>query len=166
MRSSSLVGESKPVQLNISSLMDILTILLLFLILSFGSQEEDVLPPNSVVLPDSDSEAQPKVTLKVVIGNDELWVEDKSVLKFDAGQRLNPKSLDSLKMIKPLLDELRRRKTEIRSSQSVKEGNEEEQGIIFLHAAKESRYDLIQLVLSTAAEAGFAKFRLAVHRRG
>ena len=53
--------------LNISSLMDILTILLLFLILNFDSQESTVTAPKDIELPTSKSEALVKLAVKVTV---------------------------------------------------------------------------------------------------
>ena len=165
MRAKRLNREAKALNLNISSLMDILTILLLFLILSYGSQEENVLPPAEIELPDSTSESQVKVALSVSIAETEILVEEKSILKLGPGQQLRRGQLDKNKRIKALGKELRRKKAEISEQKTMSEGEEEEREIIYLHAAKGTRYDLLDLVLKTAAEAGFTKFRLAVHRK-
>lgn len=152
--------------LNISSLMDILTILLLFLILSFGSQEQDIIPPKDFVLPDSKSDAQVKLAVQVQVGLAGIMVEDKMVLNFDKGQIVRKADLDKNNRIKPLLTELQRQKARITSGKTTRAGEEDQTEIIYLQAAKETRFRLLDQVLKTAAEAGFTKFRLAVHKRG
>lgn len=156
--------EEKPLELNISSLMDILTILLLFLILSFGSQEQNVIPPKDFDLPDSTSELPVKLAVQVTVGPDDMMVEDKVVLQFKRGQILKKTDINNDQRITPLLQELQRQKARLQSGAAVAEGDEDESQIIYLQAAKATRFDLLDLVLKTAAEAGFAKFRLAVHR--
>ena len=71
--------DEKPLELNISSLMDILTILLLFLILSFGSQEQNVIPPKDFDLPDSTSELPVKLAVQVTVGPNDIMVEDNEL---------------------------------------------------------------------------------------
>ena len=48
---------------------------------------------------------------------------------------------------------------------SIVAGEEEEAEIVYLEAAKGTKYKTIDRVLKTAAAAGFTKFRLAVNRR-
>lgn len=156
--------EAKEAALNISSLMDILTILLLFLILSFGSQESDIVPPKDFQLPDSKSELPVKLAVLVSVGPNELMVEDKVVAEFRKGQQLKPTDVDKNR-IRPLMLELQRQKARLQSGAAVKEGQEDEQEIVYLQAAKNTPFSLLDMVLKTAAEAGFTKFRLAVHRR-
>ena len=156
----------KEATLNISSLMDILTILLLFLILSFGSQEQDIIPPKDFEIPDSNSDLPVKLAVQVQVGPSTVMVEDKVVLQFRPGQSLKRTDLDKNNRIGPLLQELQRQKAKITSGKAIKEGSEDEQDIVYLQAAKDTRFDLLDMVLKTAAEAGFTKFRLAVHKRG
>ena len=47
--------EAKDMTLNIASLMDVLTIVLIFLLVSFSSQEEVFNPPSCFELPASDN---------------------------------------------------------------------------------------------------------------
>lgn len=158
--------EPKEMSLNISSLMDILTILLLFLILSFGSQESDIVPPNDFELPDSQAETPIRLAVQVMVGRESLSVEDKVVLEFRKGQRLKGSDVDGNNRIVPLLTELQRQKARLQSGKAVTQGEEDEQEIVYLQAAKDTEFKLLDMVLKTAAEAGFTKFRLAVHRRG
>ena len=61
--------------LNISSLMDILTILLLFLIVNFGTQDEEVKPPENFELPDSVSDLPVKLAVHVSVSEDSVLVD-------------------------------------------------------------------------------------------
>lgn len=158
--------EPKEAALNISSLMDILTILLLFLILSFGSQEQDIIPPKDFQIPDSNSDLPVKLAVQVQVGPAHIMVEDKVVLQFRPGQVLKRTDVDKNNRIAPLLTELQRQKAKLSSGKAIQEGSEDEQEIVYLQAAKDTRFALLDQVLKTAAEAGFTKFRLAVHKRG
>ena len=160
-----LVRETKEAVLNISSLMDILTILLLFLILSFGSQESDIIPPKDFSLPDSKSDAQVRLAVQVQLGISQIMVEDKVVTQFKKNQTFRKSDLNG-KTIKGLLKELQKQKALIDSGRSNRNKEEDEKEVVYLQAAKETRFDLLNMVLKTAAEAGFTKFRLAVHKRG
>ena len=165
MRGKATPPPIQEMPLNVSSLMDILTILLLFLILSFGSQEQDVAPPKGLTLPDSVSEQPIKLAVAVSISETEIAVEDTVVLALGPGQRLAGGTLDAKRRIKPLFDELRKQRARLQSGAAQQRGLEGEAEIIYLQAAKGTPFALLDMVLKTAAEAGFAKFRLAVHRR-
>ena len=155
----------KEMTLNISSLMDILTILLLFLILSFDSQEQNISPPEGFELPDSSSELAVKIAVKVTISPDQVFVEDKVVVKL-AGGDFRKTDLDSSKRITPLLKELQRQKARLQAGSSTAvEDQEDEKEIVFLEAAKGTHFKIVDRVLKSAAAAGFTKFRLAVNRR-
>lgn len=151
--------------LNISSLMDIMTILLLFLLMSFESKEQEVDPPKDISLPVSSAEVPVKLALKVSVSQDEVRVEEDVVVKLNRG-KLRRSDLDSSKNVKPLLKELRRQKARLQSGTRVaKAGEEDDSEIVYFEAAKGTRYAIVDRVMKTAAAAGFTKFRLAVNRK-
>ena len=156
--------EAKEMHLNISSLMDILTILLLFLIINFDSQEANVKPPKDLKLPGSSSERQVKLAIKITISHQEIRVEDHTVATFVNGKP-KPRDIDKTNnTIKPLLRELRKQRAILQrgSHKSTEEDNAE---IIYFEAAKGVKFGLIDQIMKTAQYAGFSKFRLAVHRQ-
>ncbi len=144
--------------------MDILTILLLFLIISFGNQDEDLSPPDGFELPDSSSDIQVHMAVKVSVSDEAVFVEEVEVAKF-VKARVRKQDLDASNLIKPLLRELQRKKAEVSQGSRIA-GEDDESVIVYLEADKGTRYILLNRVLNTAATAGFTKFRLAVHKRG
>ena len=157
--------EAKELAVNISSLMDILTILLLFLILSFDSQEANVKPPKNIELAASSSELQVKLAVKLTVSQEDIQVEEQVVCKLAPGGVFKKSDLDKSNLVKPLLKELQRQKARLQSG-STATGEEDESEIVYFEVGKGIRYDLVDRVLKTAATAGFTKFRLAVHRAG
>ena len=158
------VRQPRELPLNVSSLMDILTILLLFLILSFGSQEQDIVAPN-FPLPDSQSEVAIRLAVQVTVGPDTIMVEEKTVVTLGSNQQIRGRDLNGEQQIEPLLKELQRQRRRLNEGTKSAASAGEDQ-IVYLQAFKDARFDLLQRVLTTAAGAGFTKFRLAVHRRG
>ena len=165
MRRKTKRRESKDLNINISSLMDILTILLLFLILNFESQENKVNPPENIELPASKSELNVKLAVKVTVSVDDIRVEDHIVTKLSSG-KFRSRDLDSANLVAPLLRELRRQKAKLQSGSRRSTADEEEKDIVYFEAGKGVKFELVDRVLNTAATAGFTKFRLAVHRQG
>lgn len=156
----------KPMELNITSLMDIMTIILIFLIMSYDSQEQEVTPPENIQLPASSAERPVKLAVKLSVSPEEVWVEGKSVVKLHNG-KFRPTDLNSDRRVRPLLRELERQKGKLLSgSASQAQGEEDERDLLYLEAARGTPFDLVDQVLKTAATAGFTKFRLAVFRKG
>lgn len=151
--------------LNITSLMDILTIILIFLIQSFSDQQDEVTPPKDFVLPASTSERTVKLAVKVSVSPDEVRVEDKVVLKLIGGS-FRSGDLNRSRHIVSVLNELRKQKARLQSgARTQAPGEEDEAEIVYFEAASGTKYETIDRLLKTAAAAGFTKFRLAVHRK-
>jgi biopolymer transport protein ExbD len=157
----------KDFALNITSLMDILTIILIFLIISFSTDESEVTPPKDFTIPKSNSERPVKLAVKLSISNVDVRVEDKIVARLSGGQ-FRDSDLDAGNLVKPLLREMKRQKARLERG-AVKagttEGDENETEIVYFEAARGTRSDTVDRVLKTAANAGFVKFRLAVQRK-
>lgn len=158
-------SEPKELQVNISSLMDILTILLLFLILSFDSQEANVKPPKNIELAASRSELQVKLAVKLTVSQEDIQVEEQVACRLGPGGTFKKSDLDKSNLVKPLLKELQRHKARLQSG-STAAGEEDESEIVYLEVGRGVKYDLVDRILKTSATAGFTKFRLAVHRSG
>ncbi|MCK5688414.1 biopolymer transporter ExbD [Myxococcota bacterium] len=155
-----------PVHLNITSLMDILTIVLLFLIVSFSTQEEEVKPSVDITLPRSTAKRSIHLTVKVSVSKSAVMVEDTVVASLIGG-RLSPGELDSKGRVLRLLKNLRKERAKLLASAPVsgREKDDDDVHVIFLEAEKGTPFSVIDQVLRTSAEAGFSKFRLAVVRK-
>jgi biopolymer transport protein ExbD len=158
---------STDMAVNITSLMDALTIILIFLILNFDSQEQSVKPPIGIELPASTSEMPVKLAVKVTLSPERIAVEDQSVMELVAG-KAKAGDLDGSQLLKPLLAELQRQKARLQKGthKEPKPGEDDDSEIVYFEAGKGITYELVDRVLRTAAGAGFTKFRLAVHREG
>lgn len=164
--------ELKPMNLNITSLMDILTIILIFLIVSFSTEESEITPPKDFAIPASTSQRQVKLAVKISISKDDIRVEENVIVRLSDG-RIKAGDLDKDRNIVPLLKEMKRQKAKlqsgtVRASANRPAGGDEEEDeageVVYFEAAKGTRYEIIDRVLKTAAAAGFVKFRLAVQK--
>jgi len=163
MAMRSLKPSSKAMELNITSLMDIMTIILIFLLMSFDSSEHEVKPPEGFELPMSIAEKPIELAIKVTISREELRVEGTRVVRLKNGKVR--KSLMAGSAIKPLLKELKRQKAKAMAGINSGQTDENNSEVLYFEAEKGIHYDLIDQVLKTAASAGFTKFRLAVSRK-
>ena len=68
------------VKLNITSMMDMFTIILVFLIKNFSTEGAIVMPANNLTLPKSSVERQAKESLSVKVARNTIMVENNLVL--------------------------------------------------------------------------------------
>jgi biopolymer transport protein ExbD len=71
-------------ELNITSMMDMMTIILVFLLKSFSATEVTVTPSSNLKLPSSNAEKQPSVALNVVVAKNAIVIDNKRVLDLEA----------------------------------------------------------------------------------
>jgi hypothetical protein len=73
----------QPGGLRITSMMDILTVLLLFLLKSFVAEGEVVTPAPGVTLPESRSQDTPRASLVIAIAADHIRLGDEVITRLD-----------------------------------------------------------------------------------
>ena len=67
-------------ELNITSMMDMMTIILVFLLKSFSATEITVNPSDNLKLPNSNADKDPGVAINVVVAKNEILVDNKRVV--------------------------------------------------------------------------------------
>lgn len=78
--------EPEETSLNIYPMMDMMTILLVFLIMQFSSGAADVVQSAELQIPTSTSDVAAESTLSLIISNSEIVVEGKHVLPLRGGK--------------------------------------------------------------------------------
>ena len=139
--------------LNITSMTDMFTILLVFLLQTFASGEINLDPVNGVRLPTSTTEKNPVNGVKVSVSPTEIKFDQKVVALIKENQ-VDKASLDAndSEFIKPLFDELKKfNETDQKLAQT---------GKILLQADKDLPYNTIRKIMYTASMAGFPKLKL------
>lgn len=147
--------------IDITSLLDILTILLVFLLQSYNSSGVIINVPEGIELPRSASESQNNFGVNIQVSKTNIWVDDKEVLSaetagdsqvFDEGGR----------RIVPLYDELVKIKETIKQSEKLSPQAKKFSGIANLVVDKSLKYSYLKRVMYTAASAGFKEFKFVV----
>jgi len=176
-------SSDQPAVLSINSLMDIVTIILVYLIKSYATSPIDVNDP-SIAIPTSISQGKiEEATVVMITGRarkvidpnnpksstfvkNDPWivVDNTKVVKIDPNSIRVP---DSEKdpatgnyVINKLRDELKRAK-EIQAASASVGGNDFEGKVVIL-ADKDTPYRVITDVLVTCGAAGFAQFKFAI----
>lgn len=153
-------GDDENAPLSINSLMDIMVIILVFLLDSYGEdplrvQDEDLKVPSST------SELEPADTLTIAVHRNSIRVNNSTVLELQEGE-VDPShySGDGDMRIDPLLDELDDAvESERTQAEMLGEEFEPEATVI---ADQSTRHRLILEVLYTATDAELSQFRFAV----
>lgn len=145
-------GSEYEVNINLTALLDVLTNLLFFLMLGFAAQPVNMEVDGGVTLPESSAGAQPAKTMEMTIGAHDLRLEKEPILQIEGGAVVGvPKG-----RIEPLYRRL------MTSRESARQGEAPPSDVLLVFCDKQTPYALLHQVLNTAAEAGFAKFRMAV----
>lgn len=138
--------------MNLTSLMDVFTILVFFL-LTNSSSTEVLEPPKQVTLPASVVESKPRETVVVLVTVDNILVQGKMVMKTE--DALNSKQPE----IAEILERLKQQRNNIigASTKAVATGKE-----VTVLADKAIPFKLLKRVMSTCTRAGYEKISLAV----
>ena len=149
--------------LNITPMLDMMTILLVFLLKSFASSSQDVNVAN-LTLPHSTTKLAVEEALTLMITQNEILVDQKVVTSLDNGQ-IKPEDLPEGPngyLVKPLYDVLEARADHLKRIEEF--GGTQFMGRIAIIADKTTSYRLLFRVLYTAGRAEFGLFKLFVQK--
>jgi biopolymer transport protein ExbD len=145
--------------LDITSLLDILVIMLVFLLKSYNSSGIVLNVPKSVTLPSSNSQSINTTGVMIQVSPDTIWVDNKIIWE----KTKNRKSLDQGgRRIIPLYNELVRIKRSIKRIEKSSPNAKKFSGVINLIVDKSLKYNWIKKLLYTSAEAGYRQYKFVV----
>jgi biopolymer transport protein ExbD len=150
--------------LNITPMMDMMTILLVFLLKSFASSSSDVNVAN-LVLPHSTTKLAVEEALSMMITQNEILVDQKVVTGLDKNGQIKAEDLPEGPngyLIKPLYDVLEARADHLKRIEEF--GGTQFIGRIAIIADKSTSYKTLFRVLYTAGRAEFGQFKLFVQK--
>ncbi|MCA9665872.1 MAG: biopolymer transporter ExbD [Myxococcales bacterium] len=140
--------------LNLNSMMDMLSIILVFLLCNSSAEEQDFVLAKNLSLPGSTSKLGFTKAVQVKITRSELLVEDTFVAKI-SGHRLVGAEVDGSKIV-PLFNMLKRYKALAKSQKN--------KNTVVLQADKGFSFEVLNSVLRTCAMAGYPQFRFAIQK--
>ncbi len=153
--------KSTTFDIDITSLLDILTILLVFLLQSYNSSGVVINVPKGIVLPQSNSESLNNFGVNIQISQSQIWVDDKEVLNTEEadGSKIYD---DGGRRVIPLYDQLVRVKELIKQSEKLSPQAKKFSGIANLIVDKSLKYSYVKKIMYTCAAAGFKEFKFVV----
>jgi biopolymer transport protein ExbD len=147
-------------EIDITSLLDILVILLVFLLKNYNSSGANINIPKDIKVPNSISDTVNTAGVNIQVSRDKIWVDDKVIFTntTDSQKAFDQKG----KRIIALFNELVAKKEEVESLSKQVEGAKEFQGIANLIVDKNLKYSFVKKIMYTCAEAGFRKYKFVV----
>lgn len=147
------IKKNQSFTLNITSMTDMFTILLVFLLQSFAAGEVTIEPVEGLRLPSSSTEKNPVDGVKIAISPTALKRDIKTLAKVE-DNKIESAAIDpnDSNFIKPLFEEL----------QEVNKTNEKlaKTGKILLQVDKAIPFTTLRKVMYTASMAGFPNIKL------
>lgn len=142
--------------LQITSMIDMFTIILVFLLKSYSSSSVDISPSKDMRLPSSTSLQSPIEALKMMVTEKAIFVDDVEVTKVD-GDLLKSKDNVIMPLFNALSDQAKKSK-----SISSQNSNVQFDGKLIMQADQALNYRILKRVMYTSALAGYTDFKFAV----
>lgn len=141
--------------LNITSLTDVFTILLVFLLQTYSTAEIDLKPDSDLRLPSSTTMISPTEAIRISLSKKELKLDENKIADIKNSDFSNADLEDTDKnFIKPLFAQLDKLAKEQADKPHIKDGK------ILLQADRELPYSTLRKVMYTASMAGFPQLKL------
>jgi biopolymer transport protein ExbD len=149
-------GDDYEVSINLTAMLDVLTNLLFFLMFGFAAQQSSIELEGKVELPTSTAELPPKKAINVSVGQEDLRVDKEVVAQVKSGKIVGIEPDGRIEVLYRRLVAIR----EQRVTGASKDPDSDD--VLFVLADRNTPYSTLRRVLSTGAEAGFPRFRMAV----
>lgn len=156
--------ESDEPSLNINSMMDMMVIILVFLLKSYGAEPIQINQSDDLRLPFSTSELAPEDMLVVSITAKWIMVEDQQVIPINEGQ-IDASALQSADSA--VIPELQQRLEEVMQEQQqwADMANRDFEKVMTIVVHAKSPYRVLTQVMITATAAGITNFKFAILQR-
>jgi biopolymer transport protein ExbD len=154
-RGSRQVKAFKP---QITSLVDIMTILCIYLLQSFSAEGNIVTVHKDLILPESSAKKAPQLRVTLTVNNMYILAEDVKVASVD-------EVLASEELIIPGLYEWLLKRREATEKIGRYSTTTKFKGEITIHGDKRIRFRLLKKIMYTCGQQGYNNFSLAVQRR-
>ncbi|HXH29945.1 MAG TPA: biopolymer transporter ExbD [Bacteriovoracaceae bacterium] len=147
--------------IDITSLLDILTIMLVFLLQNFNSSGVIINVPKGLELPRSASESMNTFGVNIQVSKSQIWVDDKEVVNTENNNQAQLFDQGGRRIV-PLFDQLVKIKEVIKQSEKLSPKAAKFSGVANLVVDKTIKYSYLKRVMYTCATAGFKEFKFVV----
>jgi biopolymer transport protein ExbD len=151
------VKKNSTFTLNITSMTDMFTIMLVFLLQTYSTSDVNIIPDNNIRLPQSATMVSPTEAIKLSISSTELKIDQTVIANVKnadfAASDLEDKDTNFIKPLFETLDKIAKDETK-KDKDFVKDGK------ILLQADQNLPYSTLRKVMYTASMAGFPQLKL------
>ncbi|MBD65210.1 MAG: hypothetical protein CME62_08385 [Halobacteriovoraceae bacterium] len=148
-------------EIDITSLLDILVILLVFLLKSYNSSGITVEVPKEIKLPYSKSDSLNSAGVMIQVSKDKIWVDSETI--FEATDDNKNVYGHGGRLINPLYNNLVKKVEEIKTlNRQEPDVAKEFSGVANLIIDKTLKYSYVKKIMYTCAEAGFKTYKFVV----
>jgi hypothetical protein len=157
--------------LTITSMMDMMTIILVFLLKNYQTDDVSVAPSDDLEIPISSAEKTPKLAVNVVVSRKDIIVDGEWVLDLERGisdatgeEELSVPSEEKRGQLVSKLYEVLIEKAETSKDLGARTGGDEFdfKGEILLQVDRRMPFSVVREVMFTAGQAQFGNFRFVV----
>lgn len=156
--------KQKPPGLMLTSLLDMFTIILIFLIVSFEAEDQEFKLNPNLQLPESSASSVLKPAANLSVTQEGVFLGDGRMLVPLAQGRADPLAYEQ-KVIADLKDALEQQYDLVAAKYAGKEDEVDDPHIVVIQADRALDYETLYLVMRSAAQAGFYKYRLVVMKK-
>lgn len=149
------------VKLNITSMIDMFTLMVVFLLKNYSSQGQLVTPATGLLLPTSSVEKMAEEALSIKVSRNTIMVENEVVIDAATYEKLMSQKEF---MIEPLFKVLNKNAEAARKSAAM--FKTEFSGKISIQGDVEIPYNILTRVMYTCGQAGYPVMNLVVYRKG
>jgi biopolymer transport protein ExbD len=147
-------------ELEMTSLLDVITTLIIFLVFGYNSSGIEINVPKEITLPKSISKDFNHDAVKILVAQDAIWVDTKKIVDLSNGGDLSTDQEG--RRILPLFDELVAQKELIRATEKSSPRATKFSGLVNLIVDKSIKYSFVKKILYTTAEAGYKEYKFVV----
>lgn len=152
-------------KIQITSMVDMFVILLVFLLKSFSTSPVQINPSTELKLPESTSTTDPVDVIKLIVAKNGIYVEDNKVIALNEGllakQDVDANDPSYIKALYEELDKHAKRMQEIAKVNTEAKFD----GQILMQADRDLPYELLKKVMYTSMLVGYSDVKLAVISR-
>lgn len=149
--------QRKPMSLQLTSLLDMFTIILVFLMVSYQAEDKDFVLHAGLTLPASSAKSAFKPAVNVAITGAAVFVEGTPIYNLRPGAQLQERDVEA-RHIKSITRAI------TKAWDSLKKSEDKEENVVVIQSDQGIPYQTLHAVMRSAAFAGFFRFRLVVEK--
>ncbi|MBD3344846.1 MAG: hypothetical protein GF401_07265 [Chitinivibrionales bacterium] len=148
----------KGIKPQLTSLIDVMTILLVYLLKSFSAEGEIITLSKNLELPESSAHKRPELNVVIMVNNKYILAEDAQLADVD-------QVLSTNDLIIPQLEEWLRRRRQTTEKIEQYSTKTKFTGDVTIQGDKRIRFRLLKKIMYTCGQQGYTNFSLAVRRK-